>query len=75
MSVRFAVYARPRNATQARSFGLVDNDSASAVSKLYAAFCGLKATKLNVLVSKAIAVPLVEHKHNGVAVWAVPIIP
>ena len=75
MSVRFAVYARPRNATQARSFGLVDNDSANAVSKLYAAFCDLTTATLSNLISKALTMPLVEHKHNGVAVWAVPIIP
>ena len=75
MSVRFAVYARPRNAAQARSFCLVDNDSANAVSKLYAAFYDLTTATLNNLISKALAMPLVEHKHNDVVVWAVPIIP
>lgn len=75
MSVRFAVYARPRNAAQARSFGLVDNDSANAVSKLYAAFYDLTTATLSNLISKALTMPLVEHKHDGVAVWAVPIIP
>ena len=75
MSVVFAIYVKARNAAHAKNLGVLDSDTINAAAKLHAASYGLTEYHMSNLIRSALLHPMIEHKGEGVTVWAMPVIP
>ena len=75
MSVVFAIYVKAQNATHAKNLGVLDSDTINAAAKLHAASYGLTEHHMSNLMRSALLRPMIEHRGEGVTVWAMPIIP
>lgn len=75
MSVVFAIYVKAQNAAHAKNLGVLDSDTINAAAKLHAASYGLTEYHMKNLMRSALLRPMIEHRGEGVTVWAMPIIP